>query len=311
MSNHVLLFSCTQKNTLLRALHLLPLKVLFSLCFTGLIAACTPPLERPAVPLLAGIRIPDGCSDAVMEENIRAYQDWGFEGWVIGISLDPGGHFLTDIDSIFPVELRNHLPQQPYSLALELEAPLAAHSANKPTSESLAALLPLFEQIELSPPQRLIFMGEFVHSAAARAAVGAFLPELKRHFPSFQGDIVFAAAPAWLDESFDWKTPDLIGIRHQAPPDLDYRPWFRETHQRLSRLLIDHQKPALIVESNLIGEEALLLFRNELRFWNDSVDLRGIVINTLYCRMALTDTSSYFGLGRDVKLQRYLQEYTK
>jgi hypothetical protein len=288
-----------------------PAIVVFCIFLANLLGACTPQLERADVPLLAGIRPDRGCGAEVMEHNLKAYQDFRFQEWIVGMVWEevpvPGGpeeHFLPGLILSY---LQQH--REPYSLAIDLVPSLSSEAPQKSTAEYLAAIPPLLSQLEKYPPHRLIFMGEFVHSGAARAEVRTFLTAWREQFPHFSCEIVFAAAPAYLDEAFDWDTPDLVGIRHEAPPDQDYRAWFRETHRRLSLLLVTHRKPAIIVESNLIGEDALLLFRNELRFWQDSVDLRGISINTLYCRMALTDTTSYFGLGHDMKFQHYLRDY--
>ena len=283
----------------------------------GLLLHCTPRLERANVPLLAGMRLDAGCSEAVFSENIKAFADAGLGEWLVAFVAYPEDEpaqawaaFETQlIDSLLPLLQQQN---QTYSLSFELLAPISPTLPLPAPDEWLSGMIPLLVKTQYFPPRRLVFMGAFVESAPAREALRASLAEIRAgSSPVFRGEIVYAAAPDLLDASFDWETPDLIGIRHRAPPDLDYRAYFRKTHQRLSRLLLAHQKPAIIVESNLIGEDHLLLFRNQLRFWNDSVDLRGIALNTLYCRMALTDSYSHFALAGQRELQRYLREYGK
>ena len=90
---------------------------------------------------------------------------------------------------------------------------------------------------------------------------------------------------------------------------MELKPHFREVNQELSILLKKHQKPALIVHSNLLGEQQLLLFKNQLRFWDEDIDLMGIVLNSLYCELSLADTSTYFALGHNDDFQSFLQNY--
>ncbi len=294
------------------------MKFLVVIIPAALLLHCAPRLEREGLPLLAGTRLDAGCSEAVFSENIKAFAEAGLAEWLVAFVAYPEDEpaqawkaFETQLtDSLLPLLIQH---RQPYSLSFELsDAVSTASPLLHPPDKWLAGMRALLVKTQHFPPHRLVFMGAFVESAPARESLRVFLAEIKAGSAAASGsEIVYAAAPDLLDASFDWETPDLIGIRHRAPPDLDYRAYFRATHQRLSRLLLAHQKPALIVESNLIGEDQLMLFRNQLRFWNDSVDLRGIALNTLYCRMALTDSSSHFALAGQEDLQRYLQEYVK
>lgn len=292
--------------------HSYPAYIFFA-CY--LLTACTPQLEREGVPLLAGINLDQGCGKAVMEHNWETYQAYDLAGWMIEIP------FRVDPDPVNPVftyysthTLDTLLPQlqaysSPYSLAFSLEKPPGMPMPQVRMETYLTDISGILLRTAPYPPRQLVFMGAFIDEASRLKKVRDFLLQLETDFPAFQGEIVFAAYPDQLTADFDWETPDVIGIRHQAPAHQNYREYFRAQHQQISEQLLAHHKPALIVQSNLLGEDKLLLLKNQLRFWHDSVAIQGIVLNTLYCRMSLTDSSSYYSLTESEDVLEFMKNY--
>lgn len=279
------------------------------------LAACTPQLEREGVPLLAGINLDPGCGTGAMEHNWETYQTYDLSGWMIEIpfrvSPDPKNPVFTyyathTLDTLLP-QLQAH--SSPYSLAFSLEKPPGMPMPQVRMETYLTDISGILLRTVSYPPRQLVFMGAFIDEASRLEKVRDFLIQLKTGFPAFQGEIVFAGYPDQLTTDFDWETPDVIGIRHQAPAHQNYREYFRTQHQQISEQLLAHHKPALIVQSNLLGEDKLLLLKNQLRFWHDSVAIQGIVLNTLYCRMSLTDSSSYYSLTKEADVLEFLSNY--
>ena len=284
------------------------------LLWVGLVA-CSSSLERKGVPVMGGISSQGECSTAGMYKDLDAYHQFGLDGYMVEIPITidlftEGSDFRYyerhAVDTLNQVFMQRQIP---YSLAFNMENPRNVPLRKVNIEHYFTDVSGILLRTNNYPPQKIVFMGEFLNSKVVGNKLKPYIELLKKEFEAFQGDIVFAAFSHQLNEDFDWQTPDLVGIRYVEPPDLDYRSHFRKLNRSLSLQFLNHEKPALIVQSNLLGEEKLNLFKNELRFWDAEVDLRGIVLNGILCNLTLTDHESYFALGEDAAFKKYLKSY--
>ena len=295
------------------------LSVTTVLLMLAILSSCFPKLERSGVTVIAGISIEAECQTLDIQRDLMLNETYGLTEWMIEIPFqvqpyDNKSSFKYyeshELDTILP-KLKSQ--QIPYNLGFNIENP-----RNVPISQAriehyltdISGMLLRTAKVNYFP-KRLIFMGELINPDFTKGKLKRFVLEIRKELPAFTGDILLAATPKALQgASFPWDIPDAIGIIFHEPPDPEFKPYFRKTNQVLSQLLIDHQKSALIVQTNLVGREKLLLFKNQLRFWDEKVVIEGIVINSLFCEFPLADSSSHFGLAKDKQFQSYLKRYT-
>ncbi|RMG19634.1 MAG: hypothetical protein D6730_21230, partial [Bacteroidetes bacterium] len=251
--------------------------------------------------------------------DLDLYHEYRLSGWMIEIPfqlhpLSPQSSFkyyeTHELDTLLPI-LRKH--QLPYSLAFTVEnprnVPLAQASIDPYFTDISGMLLRCMKARYF--PRYLIFMGELCKPAFSKGKLPGFLAQVKQEFKGFEGEIVLAATPAeWLDSDYLWPLAEVVGICYREPPELEYKPYFMRINRQLSQKLIQYQKPALIVQTNLVGGRKLLLFKNQLRFWDEQTELRGIVLNSLYCEFPLADQHTHFGLAGEQEFKQYLKRYT-
>lgn len=294
------------------------LVISISFIFSMLFISCFPGLERKNVPIIAGISIETKCSSLNIPKGLQLNQSFGINEWMIEVpfqmqAYDQASSFKYyerhELDTILPI-LQAH--KTPYNLCFNVENPRNIPYAKARVEHYLTDMSGiLLRALNASYlPKRIIFMGEVLNKDFSKGKLERFILEIRNELPAFGGEIVFAAKPSQIkDSSFVWDICDVVGVVYHEPPDLDYKPYFREINQSLSQLLVEHQKPVLIVHTNLVGKEKLLMFKNQLRFWDKEVELKGIVLNSLFCESPLADSSSHFGLANDRDFQRYLKRY--
>jgi hypothetical protein len=109
-----------------------------------------------------------------------------------------------------------------------------------------------------------------------------------------------------LSQAIDWTGSYELAIINDAPPDEMYKAHFRQVNRALSAKALEYNKTLFIAQTNILGDNKLLLYKNQLRFWDDAVQVEGLIINSLYCQSSLADSTTRFGLARDKELLEYL-----
>ncbi len=279
---------------------------------------CSEPLERQHVPVFAGISIDStaACPMATLTENRSIQVEAKLDGWSVEIPMlirtdDLSNSFVYyeghTLDTLI------HLLQEqniPYFLNFFLQNPFSYKPEEISTDKYLTDVSGLLLRASDYPPEVIGFMGSFLDQNLMGDKLQVLVAELRKALPLFSGQIVYAGVPEVLERAeFDWNTPDAIGVVYLPPEPDEIKPHFREINQHLSTLLQRHQKPVYILQSNLVGDEKLIVFKNQLRFWNDAVDLQGIVLNSLYCHISLSDSTSPFSLKGDQAFGTYLKTY--
>lgn len=285
-----------------------------------LLLACRPPLERPDVPLWAGLRLEQDCSDIRFERDLELFDTHGLSGWMIEVpfTLQEEGvrsgfkyYEAHALDTLIPHLSARHIP---YGLHFVVEnprrIPLAHAHATHCFTDISGMLLRVREQGY--PPDFLAFSGAFLDSSFSQGSFRPFLQQLLQAFPQHAPRLILAGTKEELARGQELlPLADVLGIVYREPPDLAYKPHFRALNARFSQLLAQLNKPAFIVQSNLVGNQKLLLLKNQLRFWEAGVQLRGLVLNSIYCEFSLADSNSHFGLAREGEIQGFIKTYSR
>jgi hypothetical protein len=165
--------------------------------------------------------------------------------------------------------------------------------------DSILAILPF-------SPDKLMFSGFWIQDSAFQQALIQQFPKWKKRHPHSTCYIA-GRHESLLADVIDWEGNYELAVIHDAPPDEVFKPYFRKVNGALSEKALKHNRSLFIAQSNLLGEQKLLLFKNQLRFWDEQVIIEGLTINSLYCTSSLADSSTRFGLAKD----KHLVEYVK
>ena len=287
---------------------------IYLLC-VGLLGGCSTPPERQDVPVLAGITLNEECQLEQLVSGLELFDEFGLEGWLLEFPMymhpiDEASDFRYyekhTLDTIIHVfKSRSY----PYSLAFNLENPKNYPTARINLTNYLLDISAVLLRTQAYPPSQLVFMGEFLNSDIMEDKLSSFIENIRSELSGFKGQIVYAMFPYQFDELNDWTTPDRIGVRYHESPEEDLRKYYFKINRAMSKHLSKHEKEVFIAQSNLMGEDKLEIFKNQLRFWENEVELSGIVLNSLNCKMALTDTGAFFALGEDDAFKDFLRNY--
>ena len=288
--------------------------VLFISCLS-LLWSCQPELERKGIPVWAGLTIDSNCRIQEVSPQTEIVKNMGLTGISVEIPLEVNPREISGSFKYYenhPLDTLILSLQQavlPYTLSFDLRNPRQAPLQSVDWKKQFTEISGLLLRTGNYPPSTIIFMGELVNPALPPTLLGDFVSQIQSNFQPFQGEIVYAYFPEVFEDSIDLETPDIIGIRYHQSPDESLIPFYRKTNQMISQKLIQWQKPGMIVQSNLLGEEKVKQFRYQLRYWDEKADIRGMILNSLYCRLSLTENESFFALGEDAAFQKYLKQY--
>ncbi|MDX2246278.1 MAG: hypothetical protein SF052_05860 [Bacteroidia bacterium] len=277
--------------------------------------ACTSHPELQNVPVFAGVTIDQNCGSSVVIDNLDTYKEFKLKSWLIEFPFTLSArhtgsdfryyeiHTIDTLVNVFKAE------QTPYILSFPLENPQNYPLKNARITHYLTDVSGILLRTNEYPPSAVVFSGIWMDPAFHGEDLKRFIAELKTSFEVFSGDIIFAGFPHELMGDFDWESPDVIGIRYHEPTDDNLDVYYAELNSQIAAHLIDCQKPAMIIHSNLFGDRKLDLFRRQLSFWPDSVEIKGIALNSLHCEMSLSGTNSFFSLSEDHAFQAFLKDY--
>ena len=288
------------------------LRLCLGIC--GLLYSCSQTLERQNIPLVGGIKIDSTCHIAKIANELDLGHQFGIEEWMfeIGFVMDSMRTksndihaSLNQIDTLTQI-LKEHSTL--YSIAFNLENPRDYPKETVNIEHYLKRTSAFLAHMKNFPPNRIVLMGELINPAWTKGRINGFIEELRAN--SLENtSIVCAVFPYQLDDLEAINSADWFGIRYHEPPEEELRPFFLKTNRNLSKWLLQHGKKTMIVQTNLIGERKQELFMNQLRFWDEGIELKGVVLNSLYCTFSIRDTSSYFALGKEEHFLQYLRAY--
>ena len=280
--------------------------------FTG---GCDSPPERQGVPVFAGISLTEACNVDHLIAGLSVYEQFGLKGWVLEFPMlmhpveeasDFRYYEKHTLDTIIHILKTKSYP---YTLAFNLENPKSYTTGSINLTNYLLDISAVLLRTQSYPPEQLIFMGEFLNTDLMEDKLPVFIKNIKSELDGFKGEIIYALFPYQFEKMDDWETPDLIGIRYHEATDEDLRNYYYQLNRKLGSQLKKHKKDLFISQSNLMGDNKLDMFKNQLRFWDQALKVNGIVLNSLSCRVSLEDEDSFFALGEDDAFKDYLSTY--
>lgn len=274
---------------------------------------CEVKLERENIPLWLGIQLePEAsCSATSWEANEKIHERFHAVGWVIEVPVFIPAHDSNRIRIPAYQEINRSLANfrnlsVQTCLHFSLQNPFRIQADGLAQAKYIQLIEGYLQKLAY-PPEKLMFSGFWIQEKAFQQA-------LRNQFPSWKATLpatTFYLAgrhESLLSDLIDWDENYELAVIHDAPPDEMYKPYFREINQALSKKALAHNKSLFIAQSNLLGDQKLLLYKNQLRFWDESVKLEGLVINSLYCTSSLADSSTRFGLAKDFALLDYIKK---
>lgn len=121
--------------------------------------------------------------------------------------------------------------------------------------------------------------------------------------------VSYGASPAALSKLGFLAHCDEICVDYPPAADDNPKPFCREVNTQIAALADSLHKPVFVFRANVLGEDQLEQLKNRLRFWPQQTRLRGVTVNSLYARIPLMDSTSYYGLADNPEVATFLEEY--
>lgn len=291
---------------------------LFCLLILFLQGCGSPYLERSAVPMMWGIQIQEEGNDPI-EDNFAELANWEPKDLLVDIPLqvDSSSNFLPSISPEVLESLEGY-HQKCRDLDIRLHVGLSFPASRDmfprgrvpdPVAwfESFYGVADTVLQSCQQPlPERLV-LGEGV------ILIESFIPQWTRMLDSLRAHydcrFSYASSIERVDRIHFWENCDEISLSYPPLSDESAKTWCRAYNRLASEVAKGSQKPIFIYRSNLIGEQKDFLLKNRLRFWEDSVQIDGLAINTLYSQPAFLDSTTYYGLMGKKEVLQFIREY--
>ncbi len=290
------------------------MRYLFPLLFLSLLvlSACqSPDLERAEVPLLWGIRYEGEDAGQWLEQNLEV-EGRGTE-WMIEIPIIAGDSNFPTIPELPLEELGRGLAAQQISFNLAFTTSFGKelfptgklvdttawfHALTNEVKECLEAIH--------QEPRRLIVGNDWKLAEPAQAHWRQLFQDLKSTTNSqlgygWNGDRL--TLPPWIDVC------DFFALEYPPVADPNPKPYAIQNNQRMGRAADSLGLPLFIYRGNVMGNYKTIGLKNRLRFWPEEVQVTGLVANSLYAKLPLLDSSSYFGVMQDQEFINYWKSY--
>ncbi|MEM6262002.1 MAG: hypothetical protein AAGI38_05805 [Bacteroidota bacterium] len=278
---------------------------------------CQPKLEQTGIPIWGGMALEANCSSNTYLDNFQEIEAWNFSGAWIEIEQVVRQHPESQVPyyekSILDTLVATlEKKQLPYGLVFNLNNlenwPMTSLRLNPLLSDWSTQLL----RTNGYPPRYVGFSGAWLDTSLQQQVLPGLITQLKAALPVSSPQVFLAGTPTqWLEGDIRTDLADILGINFMVPPTNELKTYFINTNGALAKLATQYEKPVFLTQSNLLGDQQLLLFKNQLRFWPDSALPIGLVINTLYCELPVVDRTSPFALGKNTTFLSYLRSYVK
>ncbi len=278
--------------------------------------SCSGALERENVDIWGGTVMDNSCSLEILLHNIQSYKRYQLSGWMIEVPFyitqnphtsDFRYYETSLLDTLMPLLKRNNIR---YGFYFSLHNPNRLSTRKVNISDYFTDISGILLRAEDYPPSRIGFGEGFLDKELIEDALPRFVFQIKLEFPSFEGKIVYGSSPDDLAKNFDYDTPDIIGIVYPPPVDESHKRRFKKINLNISKEVLDKEKPVMILQTNLLGKDKYHQFVNELRFWEDEVQLESMVINTDYCDLPFHPDAGQYSISKESRLLSYLAKYT-
>lgn len=275
----------------------------FILSLLALLAwGCSRTLERPGVPIWAGVRLGPELDTLALAAHLDTLRAWGFAGVVLEGTVKA----TTDSLAIAPGQLAALRAGQraatrvglPVGFALSAPHPDSMAGWGPKAARAYGVALTELLNADRARSPKLAVAGLNFGDAAATLDLPSEQPTL----------LLNAQLPGALAPN---PTSDYLTVAAYGALDGDHKAYARQWHTQASALARQSGQPVFLAQTNLLGENRLLQLKNHLRFWPRDVELKGLVLNTIYPTPSVLDSSSQFGLAHERELIAWLRGYLR
>lgn len=289
------------------------------LIFVLLACACTAPLERQQVPIYTLMRVDDATPGLAMDANVQAMEAWGITRLIIDIPLELnysdstpmlGTPVMQSLDTVLSSCVRLGIDTIGISFTTLSHNRLFPEGQISDSGVWLSAFCRLADSVKSRLGKvhvsRVLIGSDWI-AAEDAGLVPLLLDSLRIRWQvpvSYQIDL------RRVSETDIWKTSDEVALNAFFSPNPDsIRRDARIWNRKAGDTIAGSGKPVFIAQSNLLDIEKLLCFKNHLRFWPKEVIMNGIVLNSMYNRVPMADSTTYFGIAGDEELKQWILDY--
>jgi hypothetical protein len=289
--------------------------ILFLALLAGFTACQSPELERPRIPIFWGMRFDDPQAEAELNPNLVRLRDLVMRELVLELPLAADSAGLPYIPDLPFGSIKGLLLKHKVGLHITL-APLATKDLF-PEGQPLADPALWFAALEKEIAGLLDYLQpcpvDRVVVGSNLGPVEAYGDEWAKMFANLRKgrDVLFSygASPEHLAKFPNLKASDELAVDYPPGNESDLMARSRNINQGIEHIADSLHLPVYIFRANLIGDEQTAQFQNRLRYWTKKMRFRAIVVNTIYPKLPLRDSTSYYGLLDNPEFNEFLEEY--
>lgn len=283
--------------------------LIFSLLILG--SCRSPALEREDIPLMWGIRYEGEEAANWLKRNIQT-EDRGRE-WMVEIPVVADDSMRPTIPDLPLKDLQNGLEddQLTFNLAFttSFEKELFPEGKFSDTTEWFKSLTHSIQECLGSfnkEPERVIVGNDWKVTESAQGHWRQVFTDLRT---SYKGKLGYGwhgdrtSVPSWIDAC------DFFALEYPPVADPNPKPYCIQNNPRMAGVADSLGLPLFIYRANVMGNYKTIGLKNRLRFWPEEIPVSGLVANSLYPKLPLLDSSSYFGVMQDQEFINYWKSY--
>lgn len=286
-----------------------------TLTLTLILPGCRPTdLERPGVPISWGMRFESDADVAELNPNMAKLRSLVMRRMLVELPVVADSQGLPTIPPLSLDRLRGYSNRYKVRLFLAFTTtnpkklfPLdTVEDPNRWFAALETAVDSVLRDFGQHPPERVIIGSNWTYAEQYGAHWKQMLDKLRGVHPylfSYGASLQRLPMLDWLNAC------DEICIDYRPGPDENPKPYAREYNQMASAIADSLDLPVFIFRTNLIGNNKTLQLKNQLRFWSEGVNVRGLCINTLYAPIAARDSTTYYGVAQEDELFEFLRRY--
>lgn len=277
--------------------------------------SCERKLERENVEIAWGIRLDDYSKENYSQIQKDISQFDAKTLWIeipVSQAKNSDSIFVPIIDSIFLIRLQNAINFFPKSLTLNLsfvqKEGINFHIGN--AEIWLQNYSVLLEKTIKNFGQK----SDWISLATDFAQTENLHFQWKKIFSSIKkstkAKIFYTARLTQISKLELWENSDAIGVSYEYVHNEKWKPFARKWNKKASEIAVNYKIPILISQANIISEDKVLQFKNELRFWDKDLKLVQICFNNISQKTVLSEEITPFSLKEEKEFYEFLKKYS-
>jgi hypothetical protein len=272
--------------------------------------------ERPDVPIVGGMSFEALGDTAQWTANLDALQAAGIRAVMISLPLraDTTAAALPQMPSVVVAlpRLAQDLARRKMEMQLAI-SPLNLQSAfphgtpSDPGRWFYALQAVCDTMLSAAQPTRLVVGKDLLPVESFNGEWCMTTEALRRRHPTCK--FSYGCSIDRIKEVNFLTCMDELSVVWSPPGDGNPVAYCRDWNFQAGLVAAELGKPVLGYEANLLGKDQALEFSCRLQYWPKEVQVSGLVLNTLYSRTVLQDSTSYYGLANKPTFHRALSAY--